>query len=172
MALFLHLRPQILLTSRLRACLLSLFSLVWAHFWSPLHWLVSFGLGFEPEAAWNTPFDDRPILPLKVGQKLKSFKKLSICVKCYSESIWRLLSPLLVRKLADFKAQAHLFTFAQFKYFLLPESAEIQWSFLKSPGLILWTSFKLNELHLCPRASGQSPELIIFVVVRQFHLFT
>ena len=36
------------------------------------------------------------------------------------------LSPLLKEKLAGFKAQAHLFTFAQFKYFLLPESAKIQ----------------------------------------------
>ena len=33
---------------------------------------------------------------------------------------------------------------------------------------MLCTSFKLNELHLCPRASGQSPELNNFVVVSQF----
>ena len=39
--------------------------------------------------------------------------------------------PTFERKACRLKAQAQLFTFAQLKYFLLPESAKIQCSFTK-----------------------------------------
>ena len=133
---------------------------------SSVHWLVSFGLDWfwclKHPIWW--PADFTP----KSGSKVKSFKGSSIlCLKL----IWmhmKAFKPTFERKACRLKAQAQLFTFVQLRYFWLTESAKIQWSFTKSLEPVLWTSFKLKELHLCPRACGQSPKLNNFVVVRQF----
>ena len=154
---FLHLKINPT-PSKPRACLLSLFLFDNCSFsclspvLSSFHWLVSFGLDWSlvlKHPIW-WPADFTP----KSGLKVKSFKRSSIlCLKLFWMHM-KASKPIFREKLVGFKAQAHLFTFAQLKYFLLTESAEIQWSFIKSLELVLCISSKLIELYLCPRVCG------------------